>query len=97
MSFIQLSGPPLRVYALQVLRAIIEYQDTDSQPQSAGEELLSWPKAIGSNPSADSKASLDALSRLNDTWGLKSRRGGVARIMPFIASIDFQSSADVKA
>lgn len=77
---------------LQVLKAIIEYQDGNSLQQPVQEELLSWPKAIGSNTSSDSKSSVEALSRLNDTWGWKSKRGGAAKIMPFIAGLDFQAT-----
>lgn len=75
---------------MQVLKAIIEYQDLNFQQQAAPEELLSWPKAIGSNTAVDSKAAVDALSRLNETWGCKSKRGGTAKIMPFIAGVDFE-------
>ena len=79
---------------MQVLKAIIEYQDMNTQQQqSVQEELLSWPKAIGSNIAADSKASVEALNRLNDTWGVKSKRGGAAKIMPFIAGVNFESPA----
>lgn len=78
---------------LQVLKAIIEYQDVNTQQPAVQEELLSWPKAIGSNIAADSKASAEALNRLNDTWGVKSKRGGAAKIMPFIAGVNFESPA----
>ena len=77
---------------MQVLKAIIEYQDGNSTVDSAGEEMLQWPKAIGSNPAGDTRISLEALGRLTEAWGYSRKRAN-NNIMPFIAEVNFQAKA----
>ena len=74
---------------LQVLNAIIEYQDKHPESEPAGEEMLQWPKAIVSNPEGDTKMSLEALGRLVESWGY-SRKKAKDKLMPFIADVQFQ-------
>jgi len=73
----------------QVLKAIIEYQDGHTGEEKVGEEMLQWPKAIGSNPAGDTKISLEALGRLTEAWGYSRKRTN-NKIMPFIAEVNFQ-------
>jgi hypothetical protein len=77
---------------LQVLKASIEHQDGHTGEENIGEEMLQWPKAIGSNPTGDTKISLEALGRLTETWGYSRKRAN-NKIMPFIAEVDFQTRA----
>ena len=76
---------------MQVLKAIIEYQDGHLTVDSAGEEMLQWPKAIGSNPAGDTRISLEALGRLTEAWGYSRKRAN--NIMPFIAEVNFHAKA----
>lgn len=74
---------------LQVLEAVIEYQDRHPEGESAGLEMLQWPKAVGSNPGGDTQASLEALGRLHESWGTP-RKKSLDTLMPFIAGVQLQ-------
>lgn len=78
---------------IQVLNAIIEYQDrTPERGEHSTEEMLQWQKAVSSNPAADTKAALEAMGRLTESWGY-ARKKSTDRLMPFIAGVQFQAES----